>query len=1089
MLRRKVKKYVSLMSVLLLLITTLPVSLFLGINGAYGATFATPANEDFENPPGEVKNGGVFGDWEISFIDDSGELDALSDLSITAENETNHMLRAFNLESSNYLLVKPVNKVNFRLKSLKVIGASNNSYTVFGYKSGLFVSEARETFVDGTNVINFTNNAWNDIDEFRIERTDSSNDMDFELDDIIVTDPIIASQTPQVSQMGGAVTVDGDLKYGSTLSANVSQITYSPSTNSDRPTYQWYRGEEAIEGATNNSYTVTKQDINHQLKIRISADGTNATGYVESGLTANIEKSEGPQAPVAPVEESATSHSITLKYIEGQEYSKDNGAVWQDSSTFNNLNSSTLYTFITRVKETEYQKSSGFSSATVIETKEAVLPEIAGDIYIEGSAKYGGVLSVNLDNLTYHPDTKLDHISYQWYQDSTLITGATNETYVITKNNIGKKMKVKVMSDGINATGSLESQPTDNIEKADGPDAPMAPEVNSKTSTSIKLKSNNDQEYSIDNGETWNENASFLNLIPGTEYKFISRIKETDTTKSSANSNQTIIPTNDVYTITYNGNNHTSGLPPADIKKYEEGSTVTVIGNTGRMARSGYQFMGWNTSVDGSGSTYQPGSSFQMGTNNVTLYAKWKKDLTGSNAGAPVINPSQPGTEIITAPIETGGVGSGTIVMNMPITRTTDSNGVVKDSVDMNLERAKGTIKSVLEAGQTTARLVIPDEKDVVSEVTVNVLKEAVKETADKDVNLEIFTDNGRILVPQESLDNFANDLYFRITPVKKEEKKKEIENRAKVEDIVKRVTGDSLVTVVSRPIEIDTNMQSRPVTLILPLRDFQLPDDKKQEEFLSHLFIYIEHSDGELELVKAKVVEFKQGQLGLEFNVNKFSTFTILHVENLKENRHKGYIRGYEDGTFRPNNVVTRAQAAMMIAKNMGYEDVKFKGNDPFLDVKTTHWSAGAIEFVKTRGMMQGDHSGYFHPNVPITRAELAVIIARYNKLALPSETESSIAFSDIKGHWAMTAIASVKIAGLISGYPNGTFRPNSYVNRAECVKMINRMFNRGPLYGINKLAFKDIQTNHWAFAEISEASQDHAYIYRTTGGEEIVE
>ncbi|MDA8175330.1 MAG: InlB B-repeat-containing protein [Nitrospiraceae bacterium] len=82
------------------------------------------------------------------------------------------------------------------------------------------------------------------------------------------------------------------------------------------------------------------------------------------------------------------------------------------------------------------------------------------------------------------------------------------------------------------------------------------------------------------------------------------------------------------YNVFYNGNNNTGGSPPADTNKYQQGQSVTVLGNTGNLARTGCTFTGWNTQANGSGTTYQPGSQFPMGASNITLYALWTSDAT-----------------------------------------------------------------------------------------------------------------------------------------------------------------------------------------------------------------------------------------------------------------------------------------------------------------------------------------------------------------------------------------------------------------------------------------------------------------------------
>ena len=78
------------------------------------------------------------------------------------------------------------------------------------------------------------------------------------------------------------------------------------------------------------------------------------------------------------------------------------------------------------------------------------------------------------------------------------------------------------------------------------------------------------------------------------------------------------------YTVTYDGNASTGGSVPSDSNRYAAGATVTVLGNTGGLAKKEYRFAAWNTAANGIGATYQPGNTFTMGSANVTLYAMWR---------------------------------------------------------------------------------------------------------------------------------------------------------------------------------------------------------------------------------------------------------------------------------------------------------------------------------------------------------------------------------------------------------------------------------------------------------------------------------
>lgn len=446
----------------------------------------------------------------------------------------------------------------------------------------------------------------------------------------------------------------------------------------------------------------------------------------------------------------------------------------------------------------------------------------------------------------------------------------------------------------------------------------------------------------------------------------------------------------------------------------------------------------------------------------------------------------EPNAEVINVSVETGQIGAATKVMQTPITRITEPDGRVRDEVRLTPDQARETAQRIAEAGQTTARIVIPDEEDKVSQVEVSLLKEAVSEWADHKVNLEIFTENIRLLIPQTSMAAFEEDVYFRVIPLKEEAQRQEVEDRAKSEQVVQEAAKDGKVKVVSRPMTIETNMPRQPVTLVLPLRDVQLPSDEAERtKLLQELMIFIEHSDGERRLLQGRIVEYKDGLFGIEFEVNKLSTFTILHMENRTVQFHQAYIQGYEDGTFKPDRNLTRAEIAAMIARNQGFDGSALATAAPFSDVPVSHWAAGAIAYVKQQGYMAGDAAGAFRPNAVITRAEMAAIAARYKQLRLGTEQQSITAFADIAGHWAVLEIAANKQAGILSGYEDGTFRPNGHLTRAEGVTVINRLLDRGPLYEAGKPTFLDVVETHWAFEEIEEAARDHSVTPGMEGGE----
>ena len=201
----------------------------------------------------------------------------------------------------------------------------------------------------------------------------------------------------------------------------------------------------------------------------------------------------------------------------------------------------------------------------------------------------------------------------------------------------------------------------------------------------------------------------------------------------------------------------------------------------------------------------------------------------------------------------------------------------------------------------------------------------------------------------------------------------------------------------------------------------------------------------------------------------------------------HAPYIFGFADGTFRPENAITRAEIAAILARNL---DLPPGGAYAglFGDVPSAHWAWSDIERLKRSGLMIGDASGNFRPQAPITRAEMAMIAAKW--LGADLSAAGSPAFADVDGgHWAAAAIDAASRAGILVGFEDGTFRPDERLTRAQAVAVMNRLLGRRPHSGIDAPTWPDVRPNHWAFAEIEEASRPHRFLYDDDGRETPVE
>ncbi len=425
-----------------------------------------------------------------------------------------------------------------------------------------------------------------------------------------------------------------------------------------------------------------------------------------------------------------------------------------------------------------------------------------------------------------------------------------------------------------------------------------------------------------------------------------------------------------------------------------------------------------------------------------------------------------PSPETITIDVQDGAGDKNGTVSRATIRRTTDAGGRKTDELTLTAEQAAQAIEQLKKAVSHTARIVVPDAKDEVAELLAKLPKAAVAALADGKVDLELITNGVRILIPYNSLQGSSEDVYFRLVPVKAEAGRKAIEQQAAAEQIVSDKLIKTSLVVQGRPMEIETNLSSRPVTLTLPL------EQKTTAEQAANLYIFIQHSDGTKELIQGELVPYDaSGKQGLRFTIKHFSTFTVLEGQPAKQAAmSKAYMKGFKDGTFRPDRQLTRAEMAMILYNLSGTNGQEQSAS--YSDVSAKHWAVAAIGFATSDGLMKGAADGKFYPERPITRAEMAVIALRL-RAATTTET-AAFAFSDTAGHWAEASISKAQAAGYMNGYKDGAFRPEQPLTRAEAVAILNRVLERNPLTA-GEGKWSDVPTGYWAFEAIQAATVDH--------------
>ena len=198
--------------------------------------------------------------------------------------------------------------------------------------------------------------------------------------------------------------------------------------------------------------------------------------------------------------------------------------------------------------------------------------------------------------------------------------------------------------------------------------------------------------------------------------------------------------------------------------------------------------------------------------------------------------------------------------------------------------------------------------------------------------------------------------------------------------------------------------------------------------------------------------------------------------IDKTEHGIHIAYIFGYKDHTFRCEGKITRAEAASMIA-HIAKLDLSDNSKPDFKDTPSS-WYNAAINAMVKKNLMFADKNGNFRPNEPITRGEFARAIQFIDK-----ENKKEAPFMDIKGHEFEEAINQAYSNGRIAGYPDGTFKPDESITRAEAVTILNnfdgRMVRERGIEDVKKdlIKFTDLIPSHWAYYEIIEASNSHAY------------
>ena len=203
-----------------------------------------------------------------------------------------------------------------------------------------------------------------------------------------------------------------------------------------------------------------------------------------------------------------------------------------------------------------------------------------------------------------------------------------------------------------------------------------------------------------------------------------------------------------------------------------------------------------------------------------------------------------------------------------------------------------------------------------------------------------------------------------------------------------------------------------------------------------------------------------------------------VTQLKDMLTDKHIAYVGGYPDGSVKPGASITRAEVAMIFYRLLS-DDARaaYATTDHnFTDVASSAWYAKAVATLANAGIVTGDPNGNFRPNATITRAEFAAIAARFDN---SSSENVKTPYTDLSGHWAAALIARASNRGWVTGYSDGTFRPNIAITRAESMTLINRVLGRDKLTAKSLLdsmkKWPDNATSAWYYLAVQEATNGH--------------
>ena len=542
------------------------------------------------------------------------------------------------------------------------------------------------------------------------------------------------------------------------------------------------------------------------------------------------------------------------------------------------------------------------------------------------------------------------------------------------------------------------------------------------------------------------------------------------------------------YTVSYDGDDSDGGVVPTDSAQYNVGNTVTIA--TGTPTKTGYTFGGWLVTTPSSGVTIS-GNTFTMPAENVTLTAQW------TPVGATMYTVTyEPNTGSGTAPTETDKAENGTF----SAAANTFSPPAGKQFKEWNTQAGGGgtsyaagdpitmpasnlTLFAIWEDVPVPTSFTLTIQAGVGGSVDTSVngsyatgVSIPIVATGDSDYVFTLWTsDNGGTFADNSAASttfdmpaaNVVITAHFTYTGGGGGSGSTDDDD-----------DGDAIVYTVTY--NANGGRGSYAVMGYIEGRAHRVYTRSSTGiNYTGYIF------DGWNTEADGSGIAYSAGDnLIISDNVHLYAQW--IQIERpLEKDNHISYLRGYPDNTVRPDNSITRAEVSAIFFRLLADSNKYRSISQKFEDVPDGQWYTQYVNYLTYVGVLTGYPDGTFRPDEPITRAEFVAVVSRFhNPLFM-----STMSFPDVSSsHWAYREICMTYTRGWINGYPDGTFRPDQFITRAEAAKIVNiqleRMIDSEALASVVN-PYDDIVSTHWGYADIIEASFEHEYTSDAHGGE----